>query len=115
MKATPWATLGFLLCPAAAQVVQWDTEKRQGLDHPRLSRRSNDTVDLLVGNAQLGYFATVSVGSPGQNLTLQIDTGSSDLWVPYAGAKVCTSKSNGGGCSLGTCTSSFAPTSAAEC
>lgn len=37
--------------------------------------------------------ATVSVGTPGQQQTLAIDTGSSDVWVLAVSADACTDPS----------------------
>ncbi|KAE8447062.1 hypothetical protein EG329_011197 [Mollisiaceae sp. DMI_Dod_QoI] len=42
------------------------------------------------------YFANVSVGTPGQNMALQIDTGSSDVWVPSNTAQICGDAKDGG-------------------
>ena len=64
-----------------------------------LSRRqSTDTVLADLGNAlQAGlYYANVTVGTPPQDLSLQIDTGSSDVWVPYTQLSVCRSARQGG-------------------
>lgn len=108
MGLVPLAVLGLLLSTAGAQVIQWDIEKRH--DSPRLQRRSDSTFEAPIKNDKRngGYFATVQIGSPGQNLTLQIDTGSSDVWVPYSGASICTdTSSDNDGCTFGSCTLSF--------
>lgn len=80
-----------LLAPAAnaAGTVQWDIQKH----HPkaRLGRRAADTHEGIITNelTRGGYFATCSMGTPPQTLTLQLDTGSSDIWVPWNMATVC--------------------------
>ncbi|KAI1502493.1 mitochondrial elongation factor g 1-like protein [Biscogniauxia marginata] len=92
---------------ASAQVVQWDIAKRAD-GAPKLSRRADGTVEEVITNEKNrgGYFASCSVGTPAQNLTLQLDTGSSDIWVPSSSANVCASESidSSGtqGCSLGS-------------
>jgi hypothetical protein len=91
---------------AAAQTVAWDIAKNK--NNRRVSRRSSpDQVTLQNDESLGGYFVTISIGSPGQNLTLQVDTGSSDIWVPYTGASICKEDNSGdggtNGCSLGSC------------
>ena len=72
-----------------------------------LSRRagSGTVTESLTNDEQLGlYAANVTVGTPGQKLSLQIDTGSSDVWVPLAGSAICNAPvEQGGGCPGGTC------------
>ncbi|CAG8978664.1 hypothetical protein HYALB_00011761 [Hymenoscyphus albidus] len=73
-------------------------------DLQRLKARAG-TVTADLGNAaQAGlYFANISVGTPGQTLMVQIDTGSSDVWVPSNTNSFCSaSRSQGGGCDGGT-------------
>jgi hypothetical protein len=50
--------------------------------------------------------ATISVGTPAQTIALDIDTGSSDVYVIATGADECTSAeviAQYGGCFGGTC------------
>ncbi|PNY24890.1 Elongation factor G, mitochondrial [Tolypocladium capitatum] len=93
---------------AFGQVVQWDIVKSDAL-LPRLRPRDGSSFDsALNNNIQLGgYIATVQVGTPGQQLSLQLDTGSSDVWVPSNKASICRSKA---GCQLGTFDSSKSST-----
>lgn len=43
------------------------------------------------GNLDLLYYGEARVGTPPQSLTVQVDTGSADLWVP-ADCPKCTGK-----------------------
>ncbi|PTB37736.1 hypothetical protein M441DRAFT_60897 [Trichoderma asperellum CBS 433.97] len=105
MKASPLATAGIALASAAqAQVVQFDIEKRDGPLLRDLSRRAT-TVNGVLSNQQVqgGYFLNVEVGTPPQNITLQLDTGSSDVWVPASSAAICTEVSQRNpGCTFGS-------------
>ncbi|UNI23696.1 hypothetical protein JDV02_009500 [Purpureocillium takamizusanense] len=99
-----WSELALLaLGPGETlgQVLQWQISKRPEL--PRLRRRDGSSfVSSITNNVnEGGYFATVKVGSPGQELSLQLDTGSSDVWVPWSGAKLCKDQADGG-CPLGS-------------
>ncbi|CAH0037749.1 unnamed protein product [Clonostachys rhizophaga] len=91
---------------AMAQVVTWDIEKRATGES--LQRRSKSAFEEIILNekGRGGYFATVQIGSPGQNMTMQLDTGSSDVWIPHCGATVCKS----GLCMLGSFNSSSSKT-----
>jgi hypothetical protein len=64
--------------------------------------RKRGTVTETLGNLpQLGlYYANITAGTPGQLLALQIDTGSSDVWLPSADAELCNSNE---GCPGGAC------------
>lgn len=60
--------------------------------NPRLTKRATVT-ESLVNNVTYGsYFASVSVGTPGQTQNLALDTGSSDAWVVSSDAPLCTEK-----------------------
>jgi hypothetical protein len=95
-----------LLTPPACAtgVVQWDITRRQLPNRPGLGKRQTPagTQQEVIENslARGGYFATCTVGSPGQDVILQLDTGSGDIWVPASTAEVC----NEGACTLGSCT-----------
>ncbi|KAF2102958.1 acid protease, partial [Rhizodiscina lignyota] len=54
-------------------------------------RRRAGSVQATLDNAQsnLLYLVNVTVGTPTQNFALQLDTGSSDIWIPAADSDVC--------------------------
>lgn len=114
MKAYAAVTLGAILAgtthaASGNGVVQWDIRRTpRHEEFQRLNRRlrkRDDTVLEVITNEKLrgGYFATCKVGTPGQDLTLQLDTGSSDIWVPDSGARVCREIGTQEGCALGAC------------
>jgi len=80
-----------------------DTEYRL---RPRRSRRRKRDANVAVtlDNSQVLYSANVSVGTPPQNLILQLDTGSSDIWLPASSASLCQQR--GDQCEGGTFDSS---------
>lgn len=88
---------------AQAQVVEWNIQHRR-LDAPHsdLTRRAKATFEEIIQNGKgaMGYLAQVSVGNPPQNITLQLDTGSSDIWVPWSGATACDRDKS---CDFGSC------------
>ena len=97
-----WLLLGALASVTAetAKVVQMQTyrQKREIIPE-RLLRRANFPVTL--GNAAtIGlYYVNASVGTPPQEVSLQIDTGSSDVWMfgPHS-CNASTSQCLGGNC-----------------
>ncbi|KAJ4261421.1 hypothetical protein NW762_006846 [Fusarium torreyae] len=83
-----------------AQTVHWNIEGRHS--RPHLARRTKTTYEEVISNdrTQGGYFTEVTVGNPPQNITLQLDTGSSDVWVPWNCAEIC--EDDDSGCPLGS-------------
>lgn len=87
--------------------ISWDIERKKvPIRGVNILRKRASTYEEVITNELLrgGYFATCSVGSNSQKLTLQLDTGSSDTWVPHPDAKACQdSASYPEGCTFGTC------------
>ena len=91
-------------------VVQFDVGRRQ--PYPKLGRRATantDSTSISNDATEGGYFATCKIGTPAQTLTLQLDTGSSDIWVPSSSASVCRTTRESDGCSYGSCMFSLSP------
>ncbi len=113
MKTGSSLVLSSLVAPIAyGQVVQWDIAKREPLEpleplEPQLDRRQAQSIEEIINNdrANGGYFATCKIGTPGQDVTLQLDTGSSDIWVPSTDSGVCRKSKTSDGCTLGACKS----------
>jgi Eukaryotic aspartyl protease len=66
---------------------------QQGLSSDLLRSRAQ-SIQANVFNAQsdLLYLVNVTVGTPPQSLQLQIDTGSSDIWLPWVNSPACNGK-----------------------
>ncbi|EXJ89702.1 hypothetical protein A1O3_02769 [Capronia epimyces CBS 606.96] len=91
------------IAATAPGTVGFNFEKRRvnAQEFPRrLSRRDSNTVTATLDNELLLYLINVTVGTPGQSISLQIDTGSSDIWFPAVNADICEQDSET--CSLGT-------------
>ncbi|PHH82407.1 hypothetical protein CDD82_6095 [Ophiocordyceps australis] len=89
MKAFSWLVKPTILSSAVlGQVVLWNISKRYDVGNIRHLVNNGPSFKTDINNdlTQGGYFATVNIGTPGQELTLQLDTGSSDVWVPASSA-----------------------------
>jgi hypothetical protein len=52
-----------------------------------LQRRS--TIEANIGNGGILYYLNVTIGTPPQPFALQLDTGSSDIWIASVSSDVC--------------------------
>lgn len=96
MKLSDTTAVLALALTAAANVVRIPVARNSaGADrtrHPALGKRATVTESLINNVTAGGYYATVSVGTPAQDVTMVLDTGSSDAWVVSADATLCTQK-----------------------
>lgn len=109
---TTTTLLSLLFALASAQLrldvqknfdVQDKQLKARQLARRGLSKRADSVLAGLTNDEVQGlYFANITVGTPGQTLGVQIDTGSSDVWVPSSTASICQDVREGG-CLLGSC------------
>ncbi|KIX07211.1 uncharacterized protein Z518_01864 [Rhinocladiella mackenziei CBS 650.93] len=85
------ATIGSVCGTPAPGTVGFNFERRRmnAQDVPHLSRRQSNTIAAGLTNEILLYFINVTVGTPGQPFSLQLDTGSSDIWFPAVNADIC--------------------------
>lgn len=75
-----------------SDVISISLQKRsQYRSHEVLALLKRDTFNLSAQNiiSAGGYYSDVEVGTPGQKLTLHLDTGSSDTWVNSVSSDVC--------------------------
>ncbi|SCV00036.1 LAME_0G07118g1_1 [Lachancea meyersii CBS 8951] len=89
--------------PMKKRYIKFDFDKLRG-DSPataeagaagaaKLVKRSDGTALVYLKNEQTFYSVNIGVGTPEQNQTLLIDTGSSDLWVMGSNNPYCAGSS----------------------
>ncbi|KAL8932191.1 MAG: hypothetical protein Q9216_006931 [Gyalolechia sp. 2 TL-2023] len=85
VAALPWTA------SADPHVVSMNFVKSRIAPHG-LQRRDGTVLTSLDNNADLQYLANISIGTPPQDFIVQLDTGSSDLWIPSARSDLCQSQ-----------------------
>lgn len=96
------AAAGVFFAPIvnAGKTIQWDIQKNNHRKAMSGKRATSTYSEVITNeNTEGGYFATCAIGTPSQNMTMQLDTGSSDIWIPWVSAILCEEYE----CSLGTC------------
>lgn len=110
VKISTFALLLATVISPALAIVKFPIARRDDAPANFMSRRhlqERATITESLLNNQSLYMATVSVGTPAQSLAIDIDTGSSDVYVLDKNADQCVSASVQaayGGCFGGTCT-----------
>lgn len=74
---------------AAPKVVAFAFSKEVRREVPHLHRRA-DFAEVIIDNRQILYLINVTIGTPPQPFSLQLDTGSSDIWVASTRSDICT-------------------------
>lgn len=93
MRVLPTVLLALVSGASSKHVVQFNVTRGPPGIHvgsaPALARRETFSERLINNVAGGGYYVKVKVGTPGQDLTMLLDTGSSDAWVLGHDADLC--------------------------
>jgi hypothetical protein len=93
-------SLSLIELSLASSTFRMDIVKNRDVEAAQMLRRDS-TITAALTNGKNLYYTNVTVGTPGQRVALQIDTGSSDVWIPSVSNQGCLA----GTCIYGSCTS----------
>ncbi|CAO1598917.1 hypothetical protein XANCAGTX0491_002669 [Xanthoria calcicola] len=82
--------LAFYGTVSALKAVSLDFHVRR-IEPLSSSMGKRDTTAADLTRRQLGYYASLAVGTPPQNFVVHLDTGSSDTWIPSVDSSLCQS------------------------
>lgn len=80
------------LCPCLAANpktlgLKFEVERHQ-TESPTIDKRDK-SLGGDISNRKIRYLTNITVGTPPQRLSVRLDTGSADLWIPSADSKMC--------------------------
>lgn len=103
LVATAAALFSLAVADASPKVFALDFKKeivRDSASNARRLIRRAKTVEAGITNEQILYLINITIGDPPQDFSLQLDTGSSDTWVPAVESDICR-LGGAAACSLG--------------
>lgn len=82
---------------SASNVIEFNLKRSPVAVDENAPLERRETVGSDLSNAVFAYYTEVEIGTPAQNITLSVSTGSSDVWLLDVGSPEC-SAGNGSDC-----------------
>ena len=90
LLSTAWALAPLAYATPRVLNLDFSIAKNEAPAAGLVARAVDKTAEVQLSNLKALYLLNVSVGTPPQQLQVQIDTGSADLWMPESGKTLCT-------------------------